>query len=163
MAVTRTAFFPGSFDPPTLGHLDVMRRALALADRLVVGVGVNLDKQAWLAVETRVGLLRELAPPGVEVATFDGLAVDAARSVGATLLVRGVRDPADVAAELQMARANRLLDPGLETVLLTASPETAHVSSRLVREVHRSGGDVGIFVPPVVAAALPARRPPSSA
>jgi pantetheine-phosphate adenylyltransferase len=98
-------------------------------------------------------------PEGVEVMPFDGLAVAAAQRVGARLLLRGVRGPEDTSSELQMSRANRLLDPGVETLLLLASVETAHISSRLVREVHRSGGDVSLFVPPLVAAALAERTP----
>ena len=152
MAVT--AFFAGSFDPPTLGHVDLARRALALVDHLVVGVGRNADKRPWLPLEQRLELLREVLPDGVEVVPFDGLAVTAAREAGAGVLVRGVRNPEDASSELTMARANPLLDAGVETLVLLASTETVHISSRLVREVHRSGGDVSLFVPAPVAAAL---------
>jgi pantetheine-phosphate adenylyltransferase len=154
-----TGFFAGSFDPPTCGHVDLATRALSIVDKLVVGVGRNADKSPWMPLEERLELLREVLPAGVEVQAFDGLAVTAARAAGATLLVRGVRGGEDAAGELQMSRANKRLDDGVETVLLPASAETSHISSRLVREVHRSGGDVAIFVPAAVARAL-AERPP---
>jgi pantetheine-phosphate adenylyltransferase len=156
--MTRIGFFAGSFDPPTLGHLDLVARARTVVDRLVVGVGINADKAPWLPVEERLALLRELVPAEVEVVAFDGLAVQAARRAGATLLVRGVRGEADLALELPMALANRRLAPELETVLLVGSPEVAHVSSRLVREIVRSGGDATPFLPPLVAQRVQ-RRP----
>ena len=162
MSATRTGFFAGSFDPPTLGHLDLVARALAVVDRLVVGVGVNLDKSPWIPLPARLELLAAVLPAGVAVVPFEGLAVAAARAAGATLLVRGVRSETDMAGELQMALANRRLAPGLETVILVGSPEVAHVSSRLVREVARSGGDVALFVPPAVAERI-AREPPGRA
>jgi len=155
---TRVGFFAGSFDPPTLGHLELVGRAGALVDRLVIGVGVNADKTPWLSLEERLALLSELLPSGVAAAPLSGLAVDAARSAGATLLLRGVRSEADLAVELQMALANRRLAPELETVVLIGSPEVAHVSSRLVREVWAGGGDVGHFVPPLVTQFLQRRR-----
>src|SRR5262249_43195415 len=132
--MTRAGFFAGSFDPPTLGHLDLVARARGVVDRLVVGVGVkaekapglagrervvgvgiNAEKSPWLPVEERLALLRELVPAEVEVVAFDGLAVQAARRAGATLLLRGVRGEADLATELPMALANRRLAPELET------------------------------------------------
>ena len=155
---TRVGFFAGSCDPPTLGHLELVSRAAAIVDRLVIGVGVNADKTPWLSLEERLGLLSELLPSGVSAAPFTGLAVEAARRAGATLLLRGVRSEADLAVELQMALANRRLAPELETVVLVGSPEVAHISSRLVREVHAGGGDVGHFVPPLVAQFLARRR-----
>ena len=158
--MTRTGFFAGSFDPPTLGHLDLVLRARAVVDRLVVGVGVNADKAPWLPLEERLALLSELLPSGVTVVGFDGLAVEAARRAGATLLLRGVRGEADLALELPLALANRRLAPELETVLLVGSPEVAHVSSRLVREIVRAGGDAAPFLPPLVAQRLRSRRTP---
>ncbi len=153
------AFFAGSFDPPTLGHLDLVLRARAVADRLVVGVGHNPQKSPWLPLEERLALLSELLPADVAVTSFEGLAVDAARRAGATLLVRGVRSESDLALELPMALANRRLAPELETMLLVGAPELAHVSSRLVREIVRAGGDARSFLPPLVAQRL-SRRPP---
>ena len=155
--MTRVGFFAGSFDPPTLGHLDLVTRARGVVDRLVVGVGVNAGKAPWLPLEERLALLSELVPPDVQVVGFDGLAVQAALRAGATLLLRGVRGEADLALELPMALANRRLAPGLDTVLLIGSAEVAHVSSRLVREIVRSGGDAAPFLPPLVAQRL-ARR-----
>lgn len=138
--------------------MELVERALALLDGLVVAVGRNADKEGWLTLEERVALLEAVVPRGVGVRVFDGLAVDAAREVGARVLVRGLRGGADLDGELAMARCNRELAPELETILLVASPAVAHVSSRLVREIHRGGGDVARFVPDVVAEHL-ARRP----
>ncbi|RKY22000.1 MAG: pantetheine-phosphate adenylyltransferase [Planctomycetota bacterium] len=157
--MTRIGFYAGSFDPPTLGHLDIARRALAVVDRLVVGVGSNADKRAWLERSVRMQLLAQCLPADVEVLAFDGLAVAAARAAGASLLVRGYRGPEDVAVELHMARANRQLDDSLETILLAAEPRVAHLSSRLVREVHRASGRLSDFVPEVVAQHLAALPP----
>ncbi|GJM22295.1 MAG: phosphopantetheine adenylyltransferase [Planctomycetota bacterium] len=160
--MTRTGFFAGSFDPPTLGHVDLVRRAAALVDALVIGVGHNADKRGWIAVEQRVELLRELLP-GHTVLAFDGLAVDAARAAGASVLLRGLRGPEDLPGELHMARANARLDPEIDTVFLASDPAIAHVSSRLVREVQRSGGDIELFVPAAVARFLNDTPPGDSA
>ncbi len=148
--MSRCGFFAGSFDPPTYGHLDLIVRALQVVDRLVVGVGINADKEPWLPVEERVDLLQQTVPETVEVVAFDGLAVAAARNVNATLLVRGVRSETDLASESVMARVNEQLDPELHTVILLASPKVSSISSRLVREIHRAGGPVDRFVPPEV-------------
>lgn len=156
--MTRIGFFAGSFDPPTLGHMELVQRARDVVDTLVLGVGVNADKTPWISVEQRLALLSELLPSDVTVVSFSGLAVEAAREHGATLLLRGVRSEADMAGELQMALANRRLAPELETVVLFGSPEVAHISSRLVREVADSGGDVAHFVPALVARFLEQRR-----
>jgi len=152
--MVRIGFFAGSFDPPTLGHVELARRALSLLDELVVGVGRHAEKTPWLPIEQRLELLRQVLPAGVRVQAFDGLAVAAARAAGARFLVRGLRSADDTSGELQMARANALLAPELETLLLPSSAACAHISSRLVREVQRGGGDVTLFVPPAVAAAL---------
>lgn len=149
--MARTGFFAGSFDPPTLGHLDLMRRCAALVDEFVVGIGHNADKQGWIPVADRIALLRELLPSGARVLAFDGLAVSAAADAGASVLLRGLRGPEDLPSEMHMGRANAGLAPQLETIFLVAAPELAHISSRLVREVHRSGGPVEQFVPEVVA------------
>lgn len=143
----RIGFFAGSFDPPTHGHLALVRRALRVVDRLCVGVGRNADKPGWIPVDARIRLLEAMVPERVTVTAFEGLAVDAARTAGASLLVRGLRNNADLDAEMPMALANESLAPGLETIMLVAAPGVSHVSSRLVREIHRSGGDVTSFVP----------------
>jgi len=160
--MTRVGFFAGSFDPPTLGHLDLVRRAHEVVDTLVLGVGVNADKTPWIPIEQRLALLTELLPSDVRVVSFSGLAVSAAAEAGAKLLLRGVRSEADMAGELQMALANRRLAPELETVVLIGSPEVAHISSRLVREVAASGGDIAHFVPPLVVQYLERRRAPNT-
>lgn len=160
----RTAVFAGSFDPVTLGHLDLMHRALAVADRLVVAVAVNSTKQPLLTLDERTALVREslgavARGPGAraEVRPLEGLLVRFARDVGATLLVRGLRGAGDFDYEVQMALMNRHVAPEVDTIFLAPSPATAFVSSTLVREVSRLGGDVSALVPPVVAEAL-ARR-----
>ncbi len=150
----RVGLFAGSFDPPTLGHLDLIQRALHVVDELIVGVGINAEKVPWLPAKKRVELLSSLVPARVTVISFSGLAVDAARERGADVLVRGIRTAADAEMESQMVLANRRLSPGLETVLLVASTDVTHISGRLVRDVHRAGGDVSVFVPRPVADAL---------
>lgn len=159
---TRVACFAGTFDPPTNGHLDVVRRAAPLFDRLVIGVSKQ-GKDTLFTPEERLGMLRPLvaAVPGVETAIFDGLLVDFAKAKGAGVLVRGVRTFQDWEYEIRMARMNRQIS-GLETLFLAPSVEHAHVSSTLIREVAALGADVSGLVPEGVAAALRARfaRPP---
>jgi pantetheine-phosphate adenylyltransferase len=164
----RVAVFAGSFDPVTAGHVDLALRALALADRLVVAVAVNASKQPMFTLEEREALVRDAldeagAPAGrVDVRRLDGLLVRFAQEAGATLLVRGLRNGSDFDYEAQMAQMNRHVAPALDTVFLAPSPAVGFVSSTLVREVSRLGGDVGALVPPNVAAAL-ARRFPGAA
>lgn len=153
-----TAVYPGSFDPPTLGHLDVVRRAAELFDEVVVAVLVNPDKSGLFTVPERLELLKEGTAewPGVSVDSFTGLLVDycAARGIGA--IVKGLRAVSDFDYELQMAHMNRSLT-GVETVFLPAATEFSFVSSSLVKQVASYGGDVAAYVPDGVAAAL-ARR-----
>jgi pantetheine-phosphate adenylyltransferase len=156
----RIAVVPGSFDPVTLGHLDVISRAATLFDRLFVVVTHNPAKSALLPVADRVRLLQEaLAEAGVtdvEVDSWsDGLLVDYCRGVGAEAIVKGLRSPADAAYETPMALVNRDL-AGIETLFLVAQPATSHVSSSLVRQVSALGGDIAPYVPRVVAGALQA-------
>ena len=148
----RTAIVAGSFDPITNGHLDVVRRARALFARVVVAVLVNPGKSPLLSLDERVAAVRDAvkAEPSVDVVSFDGLLVDAARTHGATVVVRGLRSVSDYEHEWPMARMNAALLPGLETVLLAASPAWAHVSSSLVRQIHALGGAIDPFVPPAV-------------
>lgn len=159
----RVALFPGTFDPVTRGHVDVVRRGAALFDRLVVAVAAG-GKSTWLPVGERVALVREaVADVGnVEVVPFDGLLVEAARRYGARALLRGVRSYQDWEYELRMLQMNRHLAPELETVFLAPAVEWAFVSSTLVREVSALGGDLTGLVPPGVAAALARRRAPGA-
>lgn len=152
--------FGGTFDPPTFGHLDLVRRGARLCDRLVVAVAPS-GATTHFSREERVALFAALVPdlPSVVVEPFDGLLVEHARRRGARLLLRGVRGVRDWEYEREMAFANRALAPGVETVFLVPSAEVALVSSSLVREVAALGGEVSAWVAPAVAAALRARPP----
>jgi pantetheine-phosphate adenylyltransferase len=154
------ALYPGTFDPVTNGHLDILRRGAPLFERVVVAVGARIDKTTLLPAAERVALLREAVSdlPNVDVEAFDGLVVDLARARGATVLLRGVRNAMDYEYEAQMARTNARLAPGTETVVLVAAPEHAFLSSTLIREILRAGGSVDAFVPRHVASALRSRR-----
>jgi pantetheine-phosphate adenylyltransferase len=157
--MTRTAVYPGSFDPPTRGHEDLVRRSMALADRLIVAVAVNVVKQPLFSVEERLELLRASVAndPRITFQSFDGLLAEFAKKVGATIIVRGLRAMSDFEYEFQMALMNRQLHPSVETVFLVPAVDLTYLSSSLVREVARYGGDVTPLVHPTVAAAL-ARR-----
>jgi pantetheine-phosphate adenylyltransferase len=157
--MTRTAVYPGSFDPPTRGHEDLVRRSMALADRLIVAVAVNVVKQPLFSVEERLELLRTSVgnDPRITFQSFDGLLAEFAKKVGATIIVRGLRAMSDFEYEFQMALMNRQLHPSVETVFLVPAVDLTYLSSSLVREVARYGGDVTPLVHPTVAAAL-ARR-----
>ncbi|HET8633246.1 MAG TPA: pantetheine-phosphate adenylyltransferase [Gemmatimonadales bacterium] len=157
--MTRIAIYPGSFDPPTRGHEDLVRRSLALCDRLIVAVATNSAKSPLFPVEQRLSMLRESIGQDsrVEYESFEGLLVDYARARGATMVVRGLRAVSDFDFEFQMALMNRQLHQQLETVFLVPAVDLTFLSSSLVREVARYGGDVSPFVHPVVARALAAR------
>jgi pantetheine-phosphate adenylyltransferase len=159
------ALFPGSFDPVTLGHVDLVARALAIFERVTVAVAVNPDKPGLFSAEERVDLLRKsLAglPAGsrerVAVELVPGLVVDACRDFGCDIILRGVRSGSDFDYEAAMARTNRVMRPQVETLLLVPAPELAHVSSTLVRQIAACGGDALAFVPPPVALALRQRQ-----
>lgn len=147
------AIYPGSFDPPTLGHLDVIERATRLFDRLVVAVGRNSAKTPLFSVEERMQALKESTAhlPTVEVDSFSGLLIEYAQQMGAKSLVRGLRATADFEYEFQMAMINRRLYEDIETVFLMTSWEHSYLSSSMVREVAVFGGDYSEFVPPPVA------------
>jgi pantetheine-phosphate adenylyltransferase len=157
--MTRIAIYPGSFDPPTRGHEDLIRRSLALADRVIVAVAVNPLKQPLFTMAERLAMLQGAIGDESRVSyqSFDGLLVEFARRVGATIVVRGLRAVSDFEYEFQMALMNRQLHPSLETVFLVPALELTYLSSSLVREVARFGGDVSALVQPGVAEAL-ARR-----
>lgn len=158
----RVAVYPGTFDPVTNGHIDVISRAARLCDRLVVGVAVNIGKGPLFHLEDRVALVRDevaLLDDGarIEVRPFDSLLIAFARSVGANMIVRGLRAVSDFDYEFQMAGMNRRLDAAIETVFLMASETNQFISSRFVKEVARLGGDVSSFVPPLTLARTRAR------
>jgi pantetheine-phosphate adenylyltransferase len=157
--MTRIAVYPGSFDPPTKGHEDLVRRSLALADRVVVAVAINVAKQPLFSVEERLDMLRQSVggDPRVSLQSFEGLLADFAKQVGATTIVRGLRAVSDFEYEFQMALMNRQLHPSLETVFLVPAVDLTYLSSSLVREVARFGGDVSALVHPAVGAALSRR------
>jgi len=164
MSATRTAFYPGSFDPPTNGHVEVARAAARLVDRLVVGVGVHPGKTPLFSAAERLDMLREVFEPiareeGAALAcvTFDNLVVDAAEAQGASLLIRGLRDGTDLDYEMQMAGMNAVLKPRVQTVFLPASPIARPITATLVRQIAAMGGDVSAFVPPAVLARLRGR------
>ncbi len=157
--MTRIAVYPGSFDPPTKGHEDLVRRSLALADRVIVAVATNATKQPLFSVDERLAMLQAAVgdDPRVSLQSFEGLLAEFAKQVGASVIVRGLRAVSDFEYEFQMALMNRQLHPSLETVFLVPAVDLTYLSSSLVREVARFGGDVGGLVHPQVAAAL-ARR-----
>ncbi|MEM1237740.1 MAG: pantetheine-phosphate adenylyltransferase [Pseudomonadota bacterium] len=160
----RIGLYPGTFDPITLGHLDIIRRAAALVDRLVIGVAINRDKGPMFSLEERVAMVEaEFATlteqTGCEFVAhpFENLLIDCARDVGAQIIVRGLRAVADFEYEFQMVGMNRQLDDSVETVFLMAEAEHQAIASKLVKEIARLGGDVSKFVTPPVEAALKAR------
>jgi pantetheine-phosphate adenylyltransferase len=160
----RTALYAGSFDPVTNGHLDVVRHAMALADRLVLAVGVHPGKTPMFSPDERLEMLNEVCGPlarekGVKlsVTTISGLVITAAQQAGAALLIRGLRDGTDFDYEMQMAGMNGAMAPGVQTVFLPASPAVRPITATLVRQIAGMGGDVSAFVPAVVAARLNAK------
>ena len=158
---SRIAVYPGSFDPITLGHLNVMERASKLFDRLIVGVGVNIEKQTLFTADERHQLIHDATVhlENVEIRTFSGLAVAFVKQCGAQIMVRGVRPITDIAAELTMMMANRRLAPDVETLFMIADGELAHVSSALIKQIASVASDdeLAKFLPRNVVHALRAR------
>ena len=157
----RVGLYPGSFDPVTHGHVDIVRRAAHLVDRLVIAIGAHHDKHPLFTAKERVKLTSQVLEPvaskaglELEVTTYDNLTVDAAKAARATIVIRGLRNADDFDYEMQMAGMNHALAPEIETVFLAASPDTRHIAASLVRQIAAMGGDVSPFVPPIVAAAL---------
>ena len=157
----RTALYAGSFDPVTNGHLDVVRQAVRLADRLVLAIGVHAGKAPLFPFEDRLAMLTETCSPiakaaGVELAcvTFDDLVVALAKREGANMLIRGLRDATDFDYEMQLAGMNGAMAPGVQTVFLPASPAVRPITATLVRQIASMGGDITAFVPAPVAARL---------
>lgn len=154
----RIGLYSGTFDPVTYGHIDIIRRAFRLVDHLVVGIGVNSSKKPMLSFEERAALIEaETRPLGekmgvtLEVKAFSGLVVDAAKEAGAGIIVRGLRGAVDFEYENQMVGMNSAMNPDVETVFLSATPEVSFISSTLVRQIASMGGDISKFVPPGVA------------
>lgn len=158
------AIYPGSFDPPTNGHLDLIARGSQIFERLIVAILRNPEKDPLFSLEERRGMLQELTAgfENVEIGTFDGLTVDYARRVGAKAILRGIRAISDYEYELQMALMNRKLQPELETVFMMPAEQYSYLSSRLVREVARLGGAIDGLVPRLVEQSLQARLGPGS-
>lgn len=150
----RICLFPGTFDPITLGHVDVVRRAVSLFDKLVIGVGINSSKQPMFSVEERCGWMREIFAddPRIETTSYSGLTVNFCQEIGACYILRGIRYVSDFEYEKAIADMNRALVPEVETIFLTGAPEYSTVSSTIVRDVMRNGGDVSRFVPAEVLA-----------
>jgi pantetheine-phosphate adenylyltransferase len=149
---SRLAVYPGSFDPLTNGHVDIIERGSRLFDQIVVAVATNQEKTALFSVDERVGIIREVFRhrPNVQVDTFDGLLVEYATRKEASALVRGLRAVSDFEFEFQMALMNRRLSPQLETVFMMPAEQYTYISSRLIKEVFMLGGEVGGLVPPIV-------------
>ena len=153
----RKAFYPGSFDPITNGHLDVLRQASKLADEIIVGIGVHPGKTPMFSFEERADLITQAASDldiKITVQSFDNLVVVAARDSGANILVRGVRDGTDLDYEMQMSGMNGTLNSEIITVFMPASPDVRHITATLVRQISKMGGDVSQFVPKNVLEAL---------
>ena len=160
----RVGLYPGTFDPITYGHVDIIRRAAMLVDRLVIGVAINRDKGPLFDLETRVAMIEAECvalseETGTEIVAhpFENLLIDCAHDVGATLIIRGLRAVSDFEYEFQMVGMNRALDASVETVFLMAEARHQAIASKLVKEIARLGGDVTKFVPPAVEEALRAR------
>jgi len=160
----RHAVYAGSFDPVTLGHVDIIRRGARIFDRLTVGVGINPDKEPLFTSDERIRLMSEVIDdlPNVDVTCFEGLTVDFVRRQGAAVMLRGVRTVSDIETEFTMTLANRALEPGIETVFLMASEKFSHISSTLIKQIARMGhsanaASLGEFVPQAVIEPLVAK------
>ncbi len=152
--MTKTAFYPGSFDPPTLGHLDIISRGVHLVDHLIIGVGAHPGKNSVFSAAERVNMLEracsnlgDKSGTKISVMTYDKLSVDAVRSSGATIILRGLRNGTDLDYEGQLAGMNRELANDVETVFLLSSAKSRHITATLVRQIASMGGDVSSFVP----------------
>ncbi len=147
--MTKKAIYPGSFDPVTFGHMDIITRASCIADELVIGVLNNRAKNPLFSLEERVSMIKEMTGdmPNVTVASFDGLLVEFMNEIGATLIVRGLRAVTDFEYELQIAQANHVQDSKIETIFLTTDPKYSYLSSTIVKEFASYGGNIANFVP----------------
>jgi pantetheine-phosphate adenylyltransferase len=162
--MARTALYAGSFDPVTNGHLDVVRQAVGLCDRLIVAIGINPGKKPLFSVEERLAMIKDVFGPigakagcAIEAATYDNLTVAAAQKAGATIMIRGLRDGTDLDYEMQISGMNQTMAPDVQTVFLPASPGVRPITATLVRQIAAMGGNVAPFVPASVAAGLKAK------
>jgi pantetheine-phosphate adenylyltransferase len=160
----RIAYYPGSFDPVTNGHLDVVRQAVGLCDRLIVAIGVNPGKKPLFSVEERFAMIKDVFGPvgakagcAIEATTYDNLTVTAAQKAGATIMIRGLRDGTDLDYEMQISGMNQTMAPDVQTVFLPASPGVRPITATLVRQIAAMGGNVTPFVPASVAKGLKAK------
>ena len=147
--MNRICLFPGTFDPVTLGHVDIINRSLDLFDKIVIGIGQNANKTSMYSSEKRLGWIKEIYKnePRVDALVYDGLTADCCRAIGAKFIIRGIRYVSDFEYEKAIADMNRSLDPTIETIFLTCLPKFTSVASTLVRDVIRNGGDVSQFLP----------------
>lgn len=145
----KIALFPGSFDPITIAHVDIVKRSLPLFDKIVVGIGLNSSKQNFLSAEKREEIVKSIFvnDTNVEIQTYQGLTIDFAKKIGATYMVRGIRSAADFEYERAIAQINKTMMPDVETIILLSRPEYSAISSTIVRDILRNNGDVSQFVP----------------
>ena len=157
--MNRIGLFPGTFDPLTLGHVDIINRALPLFDKIVVGIGLNSSKAPMFTPEQRLGWISEIYKdePRVEGAIYDGLTVEFCKKIGSKFILRGIRYVSDFEYEKTIADANRTLDATIETIFLTGEPKYTSVASTIVRDIIRNGGDASPFLPTIVATSLQQR------
>lgn len=150
---TRTAIYPGTFDPMTLGHLDILKRAAGMFDKVIISVAAGSSKKTLFTIDERIGMIRKIISniKNVSVKSFDGLLVDYAKNSNAGIIIRGIRSVSDFDFEFQMALTNKKLSPAIETVFLFPSEIYSYISSTLVREIALNGSDVSEFVPPIAA------------
>jgi pantetheine-phosphate adenylyltransferase len=145
----KTALFPGSFDPITIAHVDILKRSIPLFDRVVLGIGLNSSKQGFLPIETRKAIVKSVFKdyPNVEIATYEGLTVDFCKTVGANYMIRGIRSVGDFEYERAIAQINQTMMPNVETIFILSKPEYSAISSTIVRDILRNHGDVSPFLP----------------
>ncbi len=158
-AMQRICLFPGTFDPVTLGHIDIINRAIPLFDKIYVGIGINSAKNPMFSAEQRMEWFQEIykLEPKVDSVTYDGLTVNYCKEIGATFILRGIRYVSDFEYEKTIADANRTLDKNIETIFLTGEPKYTSVASTIVRDIIRNGGDASPFLPDEVNRSLKAK------
>jgi pantetheine-phosphate adenylyltransferase len=145
----KIALFPGSFDPITIAHVDILKRSIPLFDKVVLGIGLNSSKQNFLSAEIREDIVRSVFEdyPNVEIATYEGLTVDFCKQIGATYMIRGIRSVADFEYERAISQINQTMMPNVETIFILSKPEYSAISSTIVRDILKNGGDVSPFLP----------------